>query len=103
MPGPISAGWGCEACLGFNPPTVARCETCGVQDPAQVRAIEERERAAREEEVQRIKQLDREARKRLARFGVGNKARVFSALAAQDGFAELERRVRADAKAAPLP
>ena len=94
------AGWGCEACLGYNPPGVDRCVTCGLRDPEQAAVIEAREKAAREEERRRIEALDGQAREALGRLKVGGTVRLCSELAAQDGFAELVRRVRADEQAA---
>ena len=100
MPSAALPGWGCAACLGYNQPGSARCATCGVLDPEQAKAIEAREKAAREEERRRIEELDRQARQALAGLKIGGKVELRSVLAAHDGFAELERRVRADEQAA---
>ena len=47
------AGWGCESCLGYNPPTTSRYNTCGLKDPVQQAAKAEREKEERRQERER--------------------------------------------------
>ncbi len=94
------AGWGCEACLGYNPSTTPRCVTCGVLDPEQAKAIRLREEAASEEERRRLAEHESQARQALARLTAGQSVKLCSAVDAQDGFEDLARRIRADEQAA---
>ena len=39
MQGVAPAGWGCEACMAYNLPGVARCKTCGALNQEQAEIV----------------------------------------------------------------